>query len=278
MDLVKMRDLLRDPNKVFDELEQSGTPKLLTRNGTPIAMLTRVEPANAAQAAMAVIPEFASSRSLAEMARREKRTISSEELLKDLENDSVGIEVRRMEDNSLPEDEINYGVLEEMTFFFGTESADEIAEDVALRVAAASVPVLEAVAGHETKVGVISETQSEVVRRVHELNGQLFIQCLGPVYRAKLHPTFLEWKNRKLHSPDQAARARKRLIGDVLNEVESCVIKINRTAVASEFGGSSLDLPKYSALVAGLQLRSVFASSDQMDVNELSDAITPLNS
>lgn len=43
MSLVSIRDLSRNPSAVVDEVERSGRPALVTRNGKPIAALVRIE-------------------------------------------------------------------------------------------------------------------------------------------------------------------------------------------------------------------------------------------
>jgi prevent-host-death family protein len=41
--LVSIRELSRNPSAVVDEVERSGRPALVTRNGKPIAALVRIE-------------------------------------------------------------------------------------------------------------------------------------------------------------------------------------------------------------------------------------------
>ena len=43
MSLVSIRDLSRNPSAVVDEVERSGRPALVTRNGKPIAALVRID-------------------------------------------------------------------------------------------------------------------------------------------------------------------------------------------------------------------------------------------
>lgn len=43
MSLVSIRELSRNPSAVVDEVERSGRPALVTRNGKPIAALVRIE-------------------------------------------------------------------------------------------------------------------------------------------------------------------------------------------------------------------------------------------
>lgn len=43
MNVVSIRDLSRNPSAVVDEVERSGRPALVTRNGKPIAALVRID-------------------------------------------------------------------------------------------------------------------------------------------------------------------------------------------------------------------------------------------
>ncbi len=43
MSVVSIRDLSRNPSAVVDEVERSGRPALVTRNGKPIAALVRID-------------------------------------------------------------------------------------------------------------------------------------------------------------------------------------------------------------------------------------------
>lgn len=46
MSVVSIRDLSRNPSAVVDEVERSGRPALVTRNGKPVAALVRVDEAS----------------------------------------------------------------------------------------------------------------------------------------------------------------------------------------------------------------------------------------
>ncbi len=85
MAIVKMRDLLRTPKPVFEELERSREPALLTRDGKPVAALFPVDSDQAYELAMAALPEFVQSRERAEHARGEGRTGTAAEFLRDFE-------------------------------------------------------------------------------------------------------------------------------------------------------------------------------------------------
>jgi prevent-host-death family protein len=43
VNVVSIRDLSRNPSAVVDEVERSGRPALVTRNGKPIAALVRID-------------------------------------------------------------------------------------------------------------------------------------------------------------------------------------------------------------------------------------------
>lgn len=92
MPIVKMRELLRSPNAVFDDLEKDGEPILITRNGDPLAMLTRIEPAEAMSAVMSALPEFIDRRRQAEFARSEGRVAPADAVLARLSSDAMATE------------------------------------------------------------------------------------------------------------------------------------------------------------------------------------------
>ena len=43
MSVVSIRDLSRNPSAVVDEVERSGRPAVVTRNGKPVAALVRID-------------------------------------------------------------------------------------------------------------------------------------------------------------------------------------------------------------------------------------------
>lgn len=43
MSVVSIRDLSRNPSAVVDEVERSGRPAIVTRNGKPVAALVRID-------------------------------------------------------------------------------------------------------------------------------------------------------------------------------------------------------------------------------------------
>ena len=43
MSVVSIRDLSRNPSAVVDEVERSGRPAIVTRNGKPVAAMVRID-------------------------------------------------------------------------------------------------------------------------------------------------------------------------------------------------------------------------------------------
>jgi len=184
MAIVKMRDLLRKPTTVFEELERSGEPALLTRDGKAVAALFPVDSDQAYEVAMAALPEFVGSRERAKLARSEGRTASAVEFLRDFEarHDAAGggippttpltAPATGIETESSTEGET--GLVEELQTFFGEEVSRELASEIEQRIAAASEPVIEAAPELDEQHG---ETH-DLPRRVEALNCELFARLL----------------------------------------------------------------------------------------------------
>src|SRR5450755_654403 len=130
MAIVKMRELLRNPKSVFEELERSGEPVLLTRDGQAVAALFPVDPERAEQIAMAALPEFVQSRARARNARSEERTASAAELLGDFESrhgtgggeppaTPVDAPMAIADNSSDSEAEVETALVEDMEILFG---------------------------------------------------------------------------------------------------------------------------------------------------------------
>jgi prevent-host-death family protein len=45
MSFVSIRELSRNPSVVVDEVERTGRPAIVTRNGKPVVALVRIDPA-----------------------------------------------------------------------------------------------------------------------------------------------------------------------------------------------------------------------------------------
>jgi antitoxin (DNA-binding transcriptional repressor) of toxin-antitoxin stability system len=185
MAVVKMRDLLRKPGDVFNKLEATREPVLVTRNGEAIAALFPVDPQQAAQTALAALPEFVESRRRAEHARREGRTRSQEEVTAEL--------AARQEDAEESPTDAHESIVREIKVLFGDALAVELASEVDAQIAVASEPVVRAVvaAGHptpETEEGAdtahetgesTEEWRDEVLLRIHQSTGRLIVHLLA---------------------------------------------------------------------------------------------------
>ena len=198
MAIVKMRDLLRKPTTVFEELERTGEPALLTRDGKAVAALFPVDSDQAYEVAMAALPEFVGSRERAKHARGEGRTASAAEFLQDFEarHGAAGSDVPPTTTPlttpaaggeppvaSPTEDEA--GLVEELKAFFGEEVSRDLAGEIEQRIAAASEPVIELVAPEVSEQRVVT---SDYPRRVEQLNGELFARLLpGELRRTALY-------------------------------------------------------------------------------------------
>jgi antitoxin (DNA-binding transcriptional repressor) of toxin-antitoxin stability system len=195
MAIVKMRDLLRKPTTVFEELERSGEPALLTRDGKAVAALFPVDSDQAYEVAMAALPEFVGSRERAKHARSEGRTASAAKFLQDFEarHGAAGGGVPPTTPLTAPpvggeapvasSTEGEAGLVEELKAFFGEEVSRELASELEQRIAAASEPIIEAAPKLDEQHGEIHDFP----RRVEQLNSELFARLLpGELRRAAL--------------------------------------------------------------------------------------------
>ena len=258
MAIVKMRDLLRNPSAVFDGLENDGEPVLITRNGAPVAMLSRVEPSRAVSAVMSALPEFVDRRKSAELARSEGRTVSSEEILARLASEPAiaedqgsgheeGQETGLREVEAQGQETALEAILGEVTVFFGADAAQEMADTVSERVIRASEPVVQVVAA--TDPGSTDAEDGEVEERVHELSGELFRRLLPSVYCSQLvslTSKLLPELESGPATPDQLHRSLRQ---HVLDDVTLRVREFNEVAAQRTPVGSRLSLPLYEYLV-----------------------------
>jgi antitoxin (DNA-binding transcriptional repressor) of toxin-antitoxin stability system len=263
MAIVKMRELLRNPKSVFEELERSGEPVLLTRDGQAVAALFPVDPERAEQIAMAALPEFVQSRARARNARSEERTASAAELLGDFESrhgtgggeppaTPVDAPMAIADNSSDSEAEVETALVEDMEILFGETLSRELAGEVEERIAAASEPVLEAA---PSEVREQNAAGAHFARRVRELNGELF----GRLLLDTLECTTL---SRFASAPfEPGRRARKEAGGvfgrplavETLDAVEARVRSFNCDLLANRSAGQTLSLPIYEACVRGAQ-------------------------
>jgi prevent-host-death family protein len=87
MATITVRELARHAKEVFDELETSGNPLVITRNGLPVAALVSIDQQEAEAYLIASAPELTGNRKNAEAAILEGRTIPLAEALLEFENE-----------------------------------------------------------------------------------------------------------------------------------------------------------------------------------------------
>jgi antitoxin (DNA-binding transcriptional repressor) of toxin-antitoxin stability system len=279
MAVVKMRELLRQPKSVFETLERTGEPIIVTREGEPVAALFPVDREQAAEMAMAALPEFVESRARAANARSEGRTSSAAELLREFESrhgagggappvvpaaqtaigeratagaaeqTAAGIRGETVD----PPGATETGLIDDLRTLFGEELSRELAAGVASRIAAASEPVVSAAVG-ETPA---EDVAHDLTRRVHQLNYELF----GRLLPDALRQTTLELLTsrpavyRYRRDPQEASGG---LLGRLLAEqtldaVSTRVESFNREMLDERQLGSALTLSAYEASVRGAQ-------------------------
>src|SRR5207248_7332174 len=73
-----MRALLRDPTKIFTELEEKREPYLITRRGKPVAALVPITPDQVENLVLAASPDLLESRDAVGSARGEGRAVPLE--------------------------------------------------------------------------------------------------------------------------------------------------------------------------------------------------------
>jgi antitoxin (DNA-binding transcriptional repressor) of toxin-antitoxin stability system len=262
--IVKMRELLRNPKPVFAELERSGEPILLTRDGQAIAALVPVNPERAEEFAMAALPEFVDSRARARDARREGRTASGADLLADFEarqrtggsepppvTPAVAPVAQPKRSSDSPEEVVN-PLAEHMTFLFGDLLSRDLAGAMAERIAMACEPVLEAA---PREIREQDAARADFTRRVQQLNCELF----GRLLPDTLERTTLSCMAGARMIPESgrpAASAGGGVFGRplavaTLDAVTARVESFNRELMANRLGPVSL--PFYEACVRGVQ-------------------------
>ncbi|WP_170133081.1 type II toxin-antitoxin system Phd/YefM family antitoxin [Arthrobacter livingstonensis] len=87
MATITVRELARNAKEVFDELEESGAPLVITRNGLPVAALVSIDQHEAEAYLIASAPELIENRKHAEAAILEGRTIPLAEALLEFGNE-----------------------------------------------------------------------------------------------------------------------------------------------------------------------------------------------
>ena len=196
MAIVKIRDLVRQPKRVFAELEATGEPVLVTRNGEAIAALFPVDPQEAAQLAMAALPEFVESRRRAEHARSEGRT-RSRRCRQNLAARQEQAQAHRATEPASEAEQVvmespsepSGFVIEALREVFGSYLGRELAPQVDVLIADASEPVVLAAAAAALPTSDnedLEEANREVELRIHQLTGQLFRRLFPVVLECKV--------------------------------------------------------------------------------------------
>jgi PHD/YefM family antitoxin component YafN of YafNO toxin-antitoxin module len=188
--IIGMRELLRDPKKVFSEIEEKREPILVTNHGRPVAALYPVDANRAEQLMLEATSEYVESRRRAENARAEGRTRSLDQAIQEY---NAGVEAGAQIETeaavaapALPALELDstepaaFVPMAELRAIFGTKLAGIVAREVDQRVYAISESLVGSAEGtgllvskgHEA-VGK-SEDREGDIRRVRALNAQLF--------------------------------------------------------------------------------------------------------
>lgn len=200
MAVVKMRELLRDPKSVFETLERSGEPIVLTRDGQAVAALYPINPERAAEMAMAALPEFVDSRGRARDARREGRTATAAEFLDEFaaRHDAAaagGTAAPAAATPALPLEgaeqtasvwtgEDLESLSRDVEVLFGHVLSRDLVSGLDERIASASAPVLAAAAATQAE----DVENPDFANRVHQLTCQLF----GSLLHEQLQRTALD--------------------------------------------------------------------------------------
>jgi antitoxin (DNA-binding transcriptional repressor) of toxin-antitoxin stability system len=260
---VKMRELLRESKSVFEALERSGEPVVLTRDGRAIAVLFPVDRDQAVEIAMAALPEFVQSRNRARNARSEGRTASAAEFLQEFESrhgTDEGAPPATPAPELVPADEgspdsraeMEAALVEDLKVLFGEELSREFASGVKERIAVASEPVLDAAPREIREQDVGS---SDFAQRVQQLNYELF----GRLLPDELHRTTLDLlasQPLRYGHPEQrkAGGVFGRLLAEqTLDAVTARVKSFNLELLDMRLVGQTLSLPVYEAFVRGAQ-------------------------
>jgi antitoxin (DNA-binding transcriptional repressor) of toxin-antitoxin stability system len=264
MAVVKMRELLREPRPVFEELERSGEPVVLTRDGEAIAALFPIDREQAVEIAMAGLPEFVQSRDRARNARSEGRTAPGADFRREFESRhgsgggeapitptvaAASSEASTGENSSGLGAEIEAALIENLKVLFGEEVSRELAEGVEDRIAAASEPVLDAAPREVIEQDVDAR---EFVVRVKQLNCELF----GRLLPDALHRTTLDLlASRPLATQQhEGGGMLGRLLAErTLDSVTTRVRSFNCQLVDDRLAGQRFSLPIYEACVRGAQ-------------------------
>jgi prevent-host-death family protein len=264
MAVVPMRDLLRKPQDVFTQVEETREPVLITRNGRAVAALFPVDPEQAEHLVLATAPEYVQSRLRAENARSEGRTRSMADVARDLETRQAAAEGGEQDRPLTVGSDANAPALTEIEAFFGPRLANELADLTEERVAAVSASLLAtAVESNPSRDEQDDPTLSdEVLTRVQRLNGELFGRLLQEALYRKASDRLSALKaNHALAlggsiysgfvKPSAEGVFDKLLAEEALDEATHSVRAFNNYMQVEHSGGKfSLDL--YEAAIRGI--------------------------
>lgn len=171
MALVSIRELLRDPKRVFETLETEGAPALVTRRGQVVAALVPVDPSEVNAYVAAALPELIQSRRDAENARAEGRTRPLDDVLAELEQEAAPGEgyVDVSADVAVKMEEAIGGKLEPATTTEAVRRVEDLTRSVLLSVEESSV---------ESTEPRVPAATSPVEARVVKLVSHLFARAV----------------------------------------------------------------------------------------------------
>jgi antitoxin (DNA-binding transcriptional repressor) of toxin-antitoxin stability system len=269
MAIVKMRELLRKHTKVFEQLERTREPVLLTRDGQAVAAIFPVDPEQAEKVAMAGLPEFVDSRARAENARSEGRTSSAREFLADFQSrhgtgaggteppltpvvDPAGVSEKVSAEGPAAEElrpELEFdsesALAEHLTALFGEALSLELVSGVEGRIVAASEPVLDAAPGQSQSIS------HEIAAVIQKLNSELFDRLLYRTLQRKavdLASSLAESEVRPLQGEPTGVFG-KRLAEETLDAVTDQVKSFNCELIDNHFSNREFSLPAYETCV-----------------------------
>src|SRR3954471_16556481 len=127
MPFISMRELLRNPNRVFNEIDEKNEPFVVTRRGQPIAALVPVAPSQLQNVVLGAAPELLESRRDAETAGAEGRTKPLGDLVQQLDAEDGD----DAEASSIPREELTRDLVEVL----GSPLAEEVSAQAEVRIA-----------------------------------------------------------------------------------------------------------------------------------------------
>ncbi len=267
MAVIGMRELLRDPRKVFSTVEESKEPVLVTNRGRPVAALYPVDASQAEELMLESAPDYVESRRRAEHARAEGRTSTLAEAIAEYNAEVEPDE--RIESNETDHEpaqgasatasvapEIPYGA--ELQTIFGAELGREVAEEARRRVAAISEALIKsAVAGDllssAAGIGGQFEDRQAVEAHVAELSANLLSEVMREILldAAWERVSALDTENPEpTPDPDPEGIFGRRLAEETLDTATACVEQFTGQilSLAPHYGPGGL-VPAYDAWI-----------------------------